>query len=59
MRPRRSLAVAGLMITVAVYGGVALIVKADDLGLHMAQAGAAFADPAARPAASCDACRRS
>jgi predicted DNA repair protein MutK len=34
-----SLAAAGLMITVAVYGGVALIVKADDAGLHMASAG--------------------
>jgi predicted DNA repair protein MutK len=34
-----SLAVAGLMITAAVYGGVALIVKADDVGLHMASAG--------------------
>jgi predicted DNA repair protein MutK len=34
-----SLAAAGLMITVAVYGGVALIVKADDAGLHMAREG--------------------
>lgn len=34
-----TLAAAGLMITAAVYGGVALIVKADDLGLHMAAAG--------------------
>ncbi|WP_425053524.1 DUF808 domain-containing protein [Psychromarinibacter sp. S121] len=34
-----ALAVAGLMITVIVYGAVALIVKADDLGLHMASAG--------------------
>lgn len=34
-----SLAAAGLMITAAVYGGVALIVKADDVGLHMASAG--------------------
>ncbi|MGI1661257.1 DUF808 domain-containing protein [Palleronia sp. KMU-117] len=34
-----SLAAAGLMITAAVYGGVALIVKADDVGLHMAAAG--------------------
>ncbi|EAQ04324.1 hypothetical protein OB2597_09279 [Pseudooceanicola batsensis HTCC2597] len=34
-----ALAVAGILITVAVYGAVALIVKADDLGLHMAAAG--------------------
>jgi len=34
-----ALAVAGLLITVAVYGAVALIVKADDVGLHMASAG--------------------
>jgi len=34
-----SLAAVGLLITVAVYGGVALIVKADDAGLHMASAG--------------------
>jgi predicted DNA repair protein MutK len=34
-----SLAAAGLMITVAVYGGVALIVKADDVGVHMAANG--------------------
>jgi predicted DNA repair protein MutK len=34
-----ALAAAGLMITVAVYGGVALIVKADDAGLHMAREG--------------------
>jgi predicted DNA repair protein MutK len=34
-----SLAAAGLMITVAVYGGVALIVKADDVGLHMVSEG--------------------
>lgn len=33
------LAVAALMITVAVYGVVALIVKADDVGLAMAQNG--------------------
>ena len=31
------LGVAGLMITVAVYGAVALIVKADDVGLAMAE----------------------
>jgi predicted DNA repair protein MutK len=34
-----TLAAAGLMITAAVYGGVALIVKADDVGLHMAAEG--------------------
>ena len=34
-----TLAAAGLMITVAVYGGVALIVKADDVGIHMAAEG--------------------
>ncbi len=33
------LAVVGIGITVAVYGGVALIVKADDLGLMMARSG--------------------
>ena len=32
-----ALALAGLMITVFVYGAVALIVKADDVGLHMAR----------------------
>ncbi|MDB5548581.1 MAG: hypothetical protein JWP21_2028 [Tardiphaga sp.] len=31
------LAVVGLAITVVVYGGVALIVKADDVGLYLAQ----------------------
>ena len=31
-----TLAVVGVMITVAVYGAVALIVKMDDIGLHMA-----------------------
>jgi hypothetical protein len=30
------LAVVGVLITVAVYGAVALIVKMDDIGLHMA-----------------------
>jgi predicted DNA repair protein MutK len=39
VRTAASLAAAGLMITVAVYGGVALIVKADDAGLHMAAEG--------------------
>lgn len=34
-----ALAVAGVIITVAVYGAVALIVKADDAGLHMASEG--------------------
>ncbi|GHE02400.1 ABC transporter [Defluviimonas sp. 20V17] len=33
------LALAGLMITAVVYGGVALIVKADDLGLYLARVG--------------------
>lgn len=31
------LAVVGLLITIAVYGAVALIVKMDDIGLHLAQ----------------------
>lgn len=34
-----ALAIAGILITVAVYGAVALIVKADDLGLRMATKG--------------------
>ena len=34
-----SLAVAGVIITAAVYGAVAVIVKADDVGLHMAAQG--------------------
>ncbi|MFZ2098934.1 MAG: DUF808 domain-containing protein [Oricola sp.] len=34
-----TLAAAGIGITVMVYGGVALIVKADDVGLHMATNG--------------------
>ena len=34
-----SLGVAGVIITIAVYGAVALIVKADDAGLHMAAEG--------------------
>lgn len=34
-----ALAVAGVLITVAVYGAVAVIVKADDVGLRMAAAG--------------------
>ncbi len=39
-----TLAAAGLMITFAVYGGVALIVKADDVGLHMAAEGTVRSD---------------
>jgi len=34
-----SLGLAGLTITAAVYGAVALIVKADDVGLHLANEG--------------------
>lgn len=34
-----ALAVAGIIITVVVYGAVAIIVKADDVGLHMAAEG--------------------
>lgn len=34
-----TLAVVGILITVAVYGAVALIVKMDDVGLHMAATG--------------------
>lgn len=34
-----ALALAGIFITVAVYGSVALIVKADDVGLWLARAG--------------------
>ena len=34
-----TLAVVGALITVAVYGAVALIVKMDDVGLHMAATG--------------------
>ncbi|WP_421852870.1 DUF808 domain-containing protein [Oricola sp.] len=34
-----TLAVAGIGITVIVYGSVALIVKADDVGLHLAEEG--------------------
>ncbi len=34
-----SLALAGIIITIAVYGTVALIVKADDVGLHLAARG--------------------
>ncbi|AJE47900.1 DUF808 domain-containing protein [Celeribacter indicus] len=34
-----ALALAGILITVAVYGGVALIVKADDVGLWLSRVG--------------------
>lgn len=34
-----TLAVVGILVTAAVYGAVALIVKADDVGLHLAQTG--------------------
>jgi uncharacterized protein len=34
-----ALAVVGVVITAAVYGAVALIVKMDDVGLHMAATG--------------------
>lgn len=34
-----TLAVVGTLVTVVVYGAVALIVKADDFGLHLAQKG--------------------
>ncbi|WP_435259104.1 DUF808 domain-containing protein [Thioclava sp. FR2] len=34
-----TLAVVGIMITVGVYGAVALIVKMDDIGLHLASTG--------------------
>lgn len=37
------LAVVGLVITIGVYGAVALIVKMDDLGLHLAQRDSAAA----------------
>jgi predicted DNA repair protein MutK len=36
-----ALALVGLLITVGVYGAVALIVKMDDIGLHLAARGAA------------------
>ncbi len=42
-----ALAVAGLGITVLVYGSVALIVKADDIGLHLAAEGRTAAGRAA------------
>lgn len=34
-----TLAIVGILITIAVYGAVALIVKMDDVGLHMAATG--------------------
>ncbi len=34
-----TLAIVGVMITVVVYGAVALIVKMDDIGLHLAKTG--------------------
>lgn len=34
-----TLAVVAVLVTVAVYGAVALIVKADDVGVHLAQTG--------------------
>jgi predicted DNA repair protein MutK len=42
------LAVVGLVITVAVYGAVALIVKMDDLGLHLARKTSAIAQSTGR-----------
>ncbi len=42
------LAVVGLLITVAVYGAVALIVKMDDVGLHLAQRPSAVAQTMGR-----------
>jgi predicted DNA repair protein MutK len=43
-----ALAVVGLAITVAVYGVVALIVKMDDVGLHLAQRSSAAAQAVGR-----------
>jgi hypothetical protein len=40
--------VVGLLITVVVYGAVALIVKMDDIGLHLSQRPAASARAAGR-----------
>lgn len=42
------LAGVGVLITAAVYGVVALIVKADDLGLHLTKAGGPFAKAVGR-----------
>ncbi|WP_136682936.1 DUF808 domain-containing protein [Falsirhodobacter xinxiangensis] len=38
-----TLAIVGILITVVVYGAVALIVKMDDIGLHLAAGGGALA----------------
>ena len=43
-----ALAVVGLLITVAVYGAVALIVKMDDIGLHLAERRSAAAQALGR-----------
>ena len=43
-----ALAVVGFLITVAVYGAVALIVKMDDIGLHLAQRRSASAQALGR-----------
>lgn len=42
------LAAVGILITAAVYGVVALIVKADDFGLHLTKAGGPFAKAVGR-----------
>ncbi len=42
------LAVVGLVITIAVYGAVALIVKMDDVGLHLARKASAIAQGTGR-----------
>lgn len=42
------LAVVGVVITIAVYGAVALIVKMDDIGLHLAQRASAAAQRVGR-----------
>ncbi|MGE0023244.1 MAG: DUF808 domain-containing protein [Hyphomicrobium sp.] len=42
------LAAAGILITVLVYGAVALIVKADDLGVALANRGGAISGPIGR-----------
>ena len=50
--PGMILAVVGIGITAAVYGVVALIVKADDLGLALAVVAAPSAAAPHRPGAS-------
>ena len=40
-----ALALVGVVVTIAVYGVVALIVKMDDVGLHMVQSGGTAAVP--------------